>query len=600
MANQINARFLLKYDSYQNWTDLNPVLLAGEVAIATIPAVEGNTTQPVTGNTLPQVLIKVGDGTSHYTTLPFASALAADVHPWAKESQTEFETRVGNLVKNLSYTKAEVYNKTEIDAFLALYYKKTEVDAITGALADLNTTNKSSLVGAINEALQAVEVGGTGSVVSVIKEETPTEGSQATYKVTQGGNAVGVKIEIPVGYDETALAGRVQELENKSSDYVEKEEGKSLISDTEIERLASVDNYDDAWLGDHETWKESMENPVNGLSEAVADVATRLGKISTIANSYANGFQLGPVQSATEAIANLNTTVKAEFNTVNEGLTNSKVTIDEDTSDSSVAKTYIFRQGVEEIGRIKLAKDLVVTAGSVKEVQTMDVPYMGAEVGDKYIELVIANQTEPIYVPAKDLVDIYKAQQGAAEVQIAINGENEISATLVNGGVTEAKLAEDVKTKLNKTWEEVGVAQGLVDALANGQVKTNKEAIDAINNAETGLLAQAATDATNKANAAQAAAEAKAATAQAAAEAAQTTANEAKAAAGTNATAITALQEKDTALETEIGKKANDADLKEIAKTGSIYDVTEGANVSTGTDGVEYLIFYAGTASTII
>ena len=93
---------------------------------------------------------------------------------------------------------------------------------------------------------------------------------------------------------------------------------------------------------------------------------------------------------------------------------------------------------------------------------------------------MIANQSTPIYVPAKDLVDIYIADTNAKEVQIGISGSNVISAELVDGGVTEAKLFSDVKTKLNKTWEEVGVAKELVDTLAKEQVKTNTEAIDAL------------------------------------------------------------------------------------------------------------------------
>lgn len=166
------------------------------------------------------------------------------------------------------------------------------------------------------------------------------------------------------------------------------------------------------------------------------------------------------------------------------------VKITENTDDATVAKTYVFSQCGAEIGSIKLAKELVVTAGSVKEATEADVPYTGAKVGDKYIELVIANQDAPIYVPAKDLVDIYTAKDGAAEVQVAISNTNEISATLVNGGITEAKLHADVATKLNKTWEEVGVAKGLVDALADGQVKTNKEAIENITKTD-GLIAAA-------------------------------------------------------------------------------------------------------------
>lgn len=78
----LNTRILLKYDSYANWTKNNPVLKAGEMAIATVANIEAN---KATGfQNLPNVVLKVGDGTSHYNDLKFVSALAADVHGWAK------------------------------------------------------------------------------------------------------------------------------------------------------------------------------------------------------------------------------------------------------------------------------------------------------------------------------------------------------------------------------------------------------------------------------------------------------------------------------------------------------------------------------------
>ena len=170
------------------------------------------------------------------------------------------------------------------------------------------------------------------------------------------------------------------------------------------------------------------------------------------------------------------------------------VTITETTDGlaSDIAKKYTFTQNGTEIGSINLAKELVVTAGSVKEATEADKPYAGAKVGDKYIELVIANQEAPIYVPAKDLVDIYTAKDGATEVQIAISNINEISATLVNGGITEEKLAEGVKTKLNKVWEEVGVAKDYTDSeiekLALGTM-SKEAAADYTKTADLGDLA---------------------------------------------------------------------------------------------------------------
>lgn len=74
------TRIQLKYDTYANWSVNNPILKAGEMAIATVAAGEQSMTN------LPNIVLKVGDGTSHYNDLKFVSALAADVHEWAKAS----------------------------------------------------------------------------------------------------------------------------------------------------------------------------------------------------------------------------------------------------------------------------------------------------------------------------------------------------------------------------------------------------------------------------------------------------------------------------------------------------------------------------------
>lgn len=55
----------------------------------------------------------------------------------------------------------------------------------------------------------------------------------------------------------------------------------------------------------------------------------------------------------------------------------------------------------------------------------------------------------------------------------------------------KSEAISEAATDAAKKYEEIGVAKGLVDALEAGQVKTNKEAIEAINNESTGILKQA-------------------------------------------------------------------------------------------------------------
>lgn len=76
----LNTRIQLKYDTYENWTTNNPVLLAGEVAVTTVQSAQAPVSQ------VPAILFKVGDGTNNFNALNWASAIAADVYPWAKAS----------------------------------------------------------------------------------------------------------------------------------------------------------------------------------------------------------------------------------------------------------------------------------------------------------------------------------------------------------------------------------------------------------------------------------------------------------------------------------------------------------------------------------
>lgn len=75
------TRIQLKYDTYENWIAANPILKKGEMAIATVDSGVQSMTN------LPNIVLKVGDGTSHYNNLKFVSALAADVHGWAKANE---------------------------------------------------------------------------------------------------------------------------------------------------------------------------------------------------------------------------------------------------------------------------------------------------------------------------------------------------------------------------------------------------------------------------------------------------------------------------------------------------------------------------------
>ena len=121
---------------------------------------------------------------------------------------------------------------------------------------------------------------------------------------------------------------------------------------------------------------------------------------------------------------------------------------------------------------INIPKDFLVKSGSVKTVSTINVPYQGAAVGDKYIDFVInvysgTSTDQHIYIPVNDLVDVYTEGDGISIVNKSIslkidqnhsNGlvivpgglalSTAVASTNGSGGSSGAITAQD-KEKLN-------------------------------------------------------------------------------------------------------------------------------------------------------
>ena len=85
MPNKVlNSRLKLKVDTLENWESSEVILLAGEVAFATITTASGNITD------VPTVVMKVGDGTHKWSELKYVYAQASDVYAWAKKTQPDY------------------------------------------------------------------------------------------------------------------------------------------------------------------------------------------------------------------------------------------------------------------------------------------------------------------------------------------------------------------------------------------------------------------------------------------------------------------------------------------------------------------------------
>ena len=144
---------------------------------------------------------------------------------------------------------------------------------------------------------------------------------------------------------------------------------------------------------------------------------------------------------------------------------------------SSILKTYVLKQGTREVGKIDIPKDFLVKSAQVKTVDTPDVPYEGAQVGDKYIDLEINAKTgstedSHIYIPIKDFFSPYLPGQ-TDTISVAIGDDNTISAAVKDGSIGTVHLSAKAVTTDKIADGAVGTTQLSDDAVTNAKIADN-------------------------------------------------------------------------------------------------------------------------------
>lgn len=143
------------------------------------------------------------------------------------------------------------------------------------------------------------------------------------------------------------------------------------------------------------------------------------------------------------------------------------------TAAEGYAATYhLTKDGVNEGAAINIPKDMVVSGGEVKTVVTADSPYTGAAVGDKYIEITLANNDgTKLYIPANSLVE-YVTGAAAADgiITVSIDSSTHIAtATIADGSIPASKLASAVQTSLNNA-DSALQASDIAEGSTNGTI----------------------------------------------------------------------------------------------------------------------------------
>ena len=201
-----------------------------------------------------------------------------------------------------------------------------------------------------------------------------------------------------------------------------------------IERIAKNEG-DITKINETLTKIQGDETVEGSIKKAVKDAKTELeGKITAVDTKVGSleTLETTDKDSIVDAINEVRRSVSA-------GGTAATISLSESASDD-YAKVYTLKQGDNTVGTINIPKDMVVKSGIV---ETKAEAGVWGEAGT-YIELTLANATsDKLYINVGTLVDIYKAQANAAQVQLAIDSSTrEISATIVAGSIGTTELAD--------------------------------------------------------------------------------------------------------------------------------------------------------------
>lgn len=213
MANiaKFNTRVQLKFDLLENWNKISPLSfkpLKGEVCIVKVPT--GSSAEQTTP---PAYLMRVGDGETYFENLPWVSALAADVHSWAKKSEDEF----AQLLKTgLGSGAVKFVTKEEFDALVA------RVTAVEGDVAALHAAIDSlgnsfaDATGAATKTITGFEYDeDTNEVTPIFSDIEFPPAATVETEVKDSNNAVSAKA-VKTYVD--AVDSRVTSLNNTIDD----------------------------------------------------------------------------------------------------------------------------------------------------------------------------------------------------------------------------------------------------------------------------------------------------------------------------------------------------------------------------------------------
>lgn len=553
MANEkiLNTRIQLKYDSLTNWLKNDPTLLAGELAIVSLGHSQTTTTPD---NGTHPILFKVGPG--KFSTLPFASALAADVYGWAKQETLPV---VRNDGKN-----EDGSDKAAGNVISSIVWEGDSIKYTTASVA--TSEGMAELQESVQGILDDIAANREDWAEKTVDTNTDTQ-----YRFTTDGDKL-------VVYKTLYTLGAAG-TEEKVGEY-------EFLTESEVRAILAdyyTKNEIDALISGYYT-KNEIDALTNGKLHTDADIRTiAANEIGVLIDAAGDAEVLKSIGDLVDYVENNAADIAQLVTNVGTANDNASAAVTTAGEAKSLAETADAN-----------ATTALNTANSAKEI---------AETAQ--------NSASASASAASDSAAAALASQGAAagsaDAAAQAQADAESARDVAGQHKADAEAAKAAALAAQSAAESAQAAAAASESNASASATTAGQKADAAESARANsVIAQ------GKAEEAQAAAElakSGAETAQSEAEKAQAAAEQAKAdaeaakqaALDSNASATAVANEAKGVA--EAAKEASDAatdavaGLHAIATSGSMYDAEE---VNLGANDMKYFVFYCGTSDILV
>lgn len=227
------------------------------------------------------------------------------------------------------------------------------------------------------------------------------------------------------------------------------------------------------------------ETPASGLFALIDEVkALAEGKVASIAAGDNSITIAGDATAPTVAVK----VSAAEGNALSLATDGLKVEIpeikvpvyslakDEAAAEGDIATYHLTKDGKNEGVAINIPKDLVVTSGSIVEIEDGHIPEDAPEgtVAGTYIKLVLANSAKPIYINVGSLIEYVTGGSDENDaIQINVSSDtHKVTASVKAGSLTKTMLASDVQESLGKADSAV---QKIEAGATNGTISVDSK-----------------------------------------------------------------------------------------------------------------------------